>query len=260
MENDVVKFGKYETRSRLMVGTGKYETFQIMKEAIEASGTEIVTVAVRRVNIDNPGEESLLDHLDKDKITILPNTAGCATVDEAVRTAHLARAAGLSDLVKLEVINDPETLLPDVIGTIEATKVLAKEGFTVLPYTSADPIIAKKLIDAGASAVMPLASPIGSGQGFIDFSFIKILVNRFGGVVPIVVDAGLGTPSDAAQAMEIGADAVLINTAIARAKDPVAMAKGMKLGVEAGRLGYLSGRIPKVDYASPSSPTGGVVK
>lgn len=260
MEDDIVKFGEYTTKSRLMVGTGKYETFQVMKEAIEASGAEIVTVAVRRVNIDNPNEESLLDHIDREKITILPNTAGCATVDEAVRTARLARAAGLSALVKLEVISDPETLLPDVIGTVEATKILVKDGFTVLPYTTADPLIAKRLVDAGASAVMPLASPIGSGQGFIDFSFIKILIKRFSGVVPIVVDAGLGAPSDAAQAMEIGADAVLINTAIARARNPVAMARAMKLGVEAGRLGYLAGRIPKVDHATPSSPAEGVVK
>lgn len=260
MGNDVVKFGKYTTKSRLMVGTGKYATFPIMKEAIEASGAEVVTVAVRRVNIDNPNEESLLDYLDRSKITILPNTAGCATVDEAVRTAHMARAAGLTDLVKLEVINDSETLLPDVIGTVEAAKELVKDGFTVLPYTTADPNIARRLVDAGCAAVMPLASPIGSGQGFIDFSFIKILIKRFGGIVPIVVDAGLGTPSDAAQAMELGADAVLINTAIARAADPVGMARAMKLGVEAGRLGYLSGRIPKIDLASPSSPTEGVVK
>jgi len=255
-----LKIGEHSFKSRLMVGTGKYETFQLMKEALDASGCEIVTVAVRRVNLDNPDEESLLDYIDKEKYTLLPNTAGCATVDEAVRVAHMARAAGMTDLLKLEVIDDPETLLPDVIGTIEATKELVKEGFTVMPYTSADPIIAKKLIDAGAAAVMPLASPIGSGQGFIDFSFIRLIVNRFSGVVPVVVDAGLGVPSDAAQAMELGADAVLINTAIAKAKDPIAMAKAMKMGVEAGRIAFTAGRISKAEYASPSSPAEGVVK
>ncbi|MEW6203026.1 MAG: thiazole synthase [bacterium] len=258
--DDVLRIGKYEFHSRLMVGTGKYENFSVMKEAIEASGAQLVTVAVRRVNLDNPGEETLLDHLDTSRITILPNTAGCATVEEAVRVAHLASAAGLSDLLKLEVIDDPETLLPDVVGTIEATKILVRDGFTVMPYTSDDPVVAKKLIEAGAAAVMPYASPIGSGQGFIDFSFIKLIVNRFSGTVPIVVDAGLGVPSDAAQAMEIGVDAVLVNTAIARAKDPVAMARGMRLAVEAGRLGYMAGRIPRLDYAVPSSPTEGVIR
>ncbi|MEW5944778.1 MAG: thiazole synthase [bacterium] len=258
--DDSLRIGSYAFHSRLMVGTGKYENFNVMKDAIAASGAQVVTVAVRRVNLDNPDEESLLDHLDGDKVTILPNTAGCASVDEAVRVAHVAKAAGLSDLVKLEVINDSETLLPDVVATIEATKILVNDGFTVMPYTSGDPVIAGKLIDAGAASVMPFASPIGSGQGFIDFSFIRLMVKRFGGVVPIVVDAGLGVPSDAAQAMELGADAVLVNTAIARAKDPVAMARGFKLGVEAGRLGFLAGRIPRVDYARPSSPGEGVIK
>lgn len=257
---DILKIGKHEFNSRLMLGTGKYDTFQQMKEALDASGCEIVTVAVRRVNLDNPNEESLLDYIDRKRYTLLPNTAGCATVDEAVRVAHMARAAGMTELLKLEVINDPETLLPDVVGTIEATKILAAEGFTVMPYTMPDPIVAKKLIEAGAAAVMPLASPIGSGQGFVDFSFIKLIVNRFSGVVPIVVDAGLGTPSDAAMAMELGADAVLMNTAIAKAKDPILMAKAMKLGVEAGRMGFHAGRMQKIQYAAPSSPTDGVVK
>lgn len=260
MEDKELKVGKYTFKSRLFVGTGKYSTFPVMKEALEASGTELVTFAVRRVNIDNPNEESLLDYIDRKRFTLLPNTAGCATAEEAVRVAHLARGAGINDLVKLEVINDPETLLPDVVATVEATKILASEGFTVMVYTTADPIVAKRLIDAGAAAVMPLASPIGSGQGIIDFSFIKLMIKRFSGVVPIVVDAGLGVPSDAAQAMELGADAVLINTAIAKANDPVAMATAMKLGVEAGRLAYNAGRIPRTDHASPSSPVKGVVK
>jgi len=242
-----------------MVGTGKYATFPLMKDALAASGSEIVTVAVRRINLDDPTQESLLDYIPEG-MTLLPNTAGCATVDEAVRVAHMARAAGMTKLLKLEVINDPETLLPDVVGTIEATKILSAEGFTVMPYTMPDPIVASKLVDAGASAVMPLASPIGSGRGFLDFSFIKLIIKRFSGVVPVVVDAGLGVPSDAAKAMEIGADAVLLNTAIAKAQDPVGMAAAMKLGVEAGRLGYLAGRIPEIDYAQPSSPTEGVVK
>jgi thiazole synthase len=259
MQDEKLKIGPHEFSSRFMIGTGKYDTFPLMKEALEASGSEIVTVAVRRVNLDNPKEESLLDYIPKN-MTLLPNTAGCATVDEAVRVAHMARAAGMTKLLKLEVINDPETLLPDMVGTIEATKILVEEGFVVMPYMMQDPVSASRLVDAGAAAVMPLASPIGSGQGFIDFSFIKLIVKRFKGVVPIVVDAGLGAPSDAALAMEIGADAVLINTAVAKAKDPVLMARAMKAGVEAGRMAYLAGRIPRVEYATPSSPTQGVVK
>ncbi len=257
--SDTLKIGQYEFTSRLMLGTGKYETFPLMKEALDASGCEIVTVAVRRVNLDNPNEESLLDYIDS-RYTLLPNTAGCATVDEAVRVAHMARAAGMTKLLKLEVINDPQTLLPDVVGTIEATKILVAEGFTVMPYTMPDPIVAQKLIDAGAAAVMPLASPIGSGRGFLDFSFIKIIIERFSGIVPIVVDAGLGVPSDAALAMELGADAVLLNTAVAKAKDPVRMARAMSLGVAAGREGYFAGRMPKTEFANASSPTTGVVK
>lgn len=260
MQDKELKVGKHTFRSRLFVGTGKYTTFQIMKEALEASGAELVTFAVRRVNLNNPNEESLLDYIDRNKYTFLPNTAGCATVDEAVRVAHLARAAGYTDLIKLEVIDDPETLLPDVAATVEATKVLVRDGFTVMPYTSGDPIVAKRLIDAGAAAVMPLASPIGSGQGFIDFTYIKLIINRFSGVVPIVVDAGLGVPSDAAQAMELGSDAVLVNTAIAKSNYPVEMAKAMRLGVEAGRIAFLAGRIPKTQFASPSSPVEGIVK
>ncbi len=260
IEDKELKVGKITFKSRLFVGTGKYANFQVMKESLDASGAELVTFAVRRVNIDNPNEESLLDYIDTNRFTLLPNTAGCATVDEAVRVAHLARGAGINDLVKLEVIDDPETLLPDVVATVEATKILAKEGFTVMVYTTGDPIVAKRLIDAGAAAVMPLASPIGSGQGFIDFNFIKLIIKRFSGVVPIVVDAGIGVPSDAAQAMELGADAVLVNTAIAKAGNPVAMANAMRLGVEAGRQAFLAGRIVKTDHASPSSPVKGVVK
>ena len=260
VEDKELKVGKFTFKSRLFAGTGKYSSFPVMKDALEASGAQLVTFAVRRVNIDNPNEESLLDFIDRGRYTLLPNTAGCATVEEAVRVAHLARGAGINDLVKLEVIDDPETLLPDVVATVEATKILAAEGFSVMVYTTGDPIVAKRLIEAGAAAVMPLASPIGSGQGFIDFTFIKMIIKRFGGVVPIVVDAGLGVPSDAAQAMELGADAVLINTAIAKSNDPVSMAKAMRFGVEAGRLAYLAGRIPKTDLASPSSPTKGVIK
>ena len=259
MQDEKLKFGPHEFSSRFLIGTGKYATLDLMKEALVASGSEVVTLAVRRVNLDNPDEPMFLDYIPEG-MTLLPNTAGCATVDEAVRVAHIAKAAGMTKMLKLEVINDPETLLPDPIGTIEATKILVDEGFTVLPYTNQDPITAGRLIDAGAAAVMPLASPIGSGQGFIDFSFIKLIIKRFKGVVPIVVDAGLGVPSDAAQAMELGADAVLINTAVAHAKDPVAMAVAMKMGVEAGRLAYLAGRMDKVEFARPSSPTEGVIK
>lgn len=259
MEDEKLIIGPLEFTSRFMIGTGKYATFPLMKEALIASGSEIVTVAVRRINLDNPNEESLLDYIPAN-MTLLPNTAGCATVDEAVRVAHIARAAGMTKLLKLEVINDPDTLLPDVVGTIEATKILAGEGFTVMPYTMPDPVVAGKLVDAGAATVMPLASPIGSGQGFIDFSYIKLIIKRFKGVVPIVVDAGLGAPSDAALAMELGADAVLINSAVAYAKDPVAMAHAMKMGVEAGRIAYLAGRMERVEFARASSPEAGVVK
>lgn len=243
--------------SRLFVGTGKYKSFSIMKEALESSGAEVVTVAVRRVNLDDRSKESLLDYIDPKKFLILPNTAGCYTAEEAIRTARLAAEAGLSKMVKLEVIGDPKTLLPDTLALLEATKILVKEGFIVLPYTNDDPIIAKKLVDAGASAIMPLAAPIGSGQGIlnsINLRFIKEAVS-----LPVIVDAGVGTASDASVAMELGADGVLMNTAIAEAGDPVTMAKAMRLAVEAGRLAYLAGRIPKKIYAAASSPEAGKI-
>lgn len=247
-----------EFNSRLMVGTGKYESMELMKEAIERSGAEIVTVAVRRMNLEKPSEKSILDYLDLKKYTILPNTAGATTVDEAVRMARLARASGLSNWIKLEVIGDPVTLLPDVCATIEAARILIKEGFVVLPYTNDDPVAAKKLEELGTATVMPGASPIGSGQGILDLTKIKRIIETV--KVPVIVDAGIGSPSDASLAMEMGADGVLINTAIAKAKDPVLMAEAMKLAVQAGRLCYKAGRIPKLPYGSASSPQEGIVK
>ncbi len=257
MSDSLVIAGR-EFKSRLMVGTGKHATNAVMKECLERSGAEIVTVAVRRVNLDKPQEKSLLDYIDTKKYTILPNTAGAYTVEEAVRLARLGRAAGLSDLVKLEVIGDPDTLLPDPVATVEATRILVEEGFIVLPYTTQDPIVARRLVEAGAATVMPLGSPIGSGQGCLDFTAIKMIIDRVS--VPVIVDAGLGVPSDASAAMETGADAVLINTAIAQAGNPPLMAEAMKLAVEAGRMAYKSGRIPRRAYASPSSPTEGLPK
>ena len=248
--------GGKEFKSRLIVGTGKYASFENMREAIEASGAEIVTVAVRRVSLPGQGEASLLDYIDPAKYTLLPNTAGCYTADEAVRTCYLAREAGLGALVKLEVIGDSRTLFPDALGLLEATRTLAREGFTVMPYTNDDPVMAKKLEDAGAAAVMPLGAPIGSGLGIRNPYNIKIILETV--TVPVIVDAGVGTASDAAIAMELGCDGVLMNTAIAGAKDPVAMATAMKLAVEAGRLAYKAGRIGKKLYATASSPLEGV--
>jgi len=258
MKADKLVIGGKEFKSRLMVGTGKYDTMEQMAAAIVASGTEMVTVAVRRMNLQNPTEKSLIEYLDLKKITLLPNTAGATTVEEAVRLARLGRAAGLSDYIKVEVFGELESLLPDPIATIETTRILAQEGFIVLPYTTDDPIIAKMLVEAGAAAVMPGASPIGSGQGFIDFTKIRMIIDRVD--VPVVVDSGIGSPADAALAMEIGADAVLVNTAIARAKDPALMATAMRMGVEAGALCFNAGRIPKTAYASPSSPMIGLLK
>ncbi|QGP92442.1 Thiazole synthase [Neomoorella glycerini] len=255
MDDKLVIAGR-EFNSRLMVGTGKYATMELMQQAIAASGAEIVTVAVRRINLQSPGP-SLLDYLDLQKITLLPNTAGATTVDEAVRLARLAREAGLSDMIKLEVIGDQETLLPDPVATIEATRILVQEGFIVLPYTTQDVVVARRLVEAGAATVMPLGSPIGSGQGLPNFDAIKLIIDRVN--VPVVVDAGIGAPSDAALAMEIGASACLINTAIAEARDPVLMAAAMRQAVIAGRMSYLAGRIPKKTYASPSSPTAGMI-
>ena len=243
--------------SRLLVGTGKYPSNQVMVQAHEASGAEMVTVAVRRVNISDRTKESMLDYLDTSKYFLLPNTAGCYTADEAVRTARLGREAGLSNWVKLEVIGDERTLFPDTAALLEATKILVAEGFVVLPYTNDDPIVCRKLEDAGAAAVMPLGAPIGSGLGIQNVNNIRII--REFSKVPVIVDAGVGTASDAALAMEIGADAVLMNTAIAGADDPVAMAEAMKLAVRAGRLAYKAGRIPRKMYATASSPVDGLV-
>ncbi len=247
-----------EFKSRLWVGTGKYKDFEETKKVIEASGADVVTVSVRRVNIIDRKSENLLDYIDPRKYKILPNTAGCYTVEDALRYSRLAREAGVSDLVKLEVIGDEKTLFPDTIGLLKATEILAKEGFIVLPYTNDDPIMAKRLEDAGAAAVMPLGAPIGSGLGIRNPYNIRIIIET-AVKVPVVVDAGVGTASDAAIAMELGCDAVLINTGIAGAKDPVAMASAMKHAVTAGRLAYLAGRISKKLYATASSPIEGML-
>lgn len=245
--------------SRLFVGTGKYRSFQEMARCHTASGSELVTVAVRRVNLGDRSKESLLDYIDRDKMFILPNTAACYTAEEAIRTARLGREAGLSNWVKLEVIGDEQTLFPDNEGLLEATRVLVKEGFVVLPYTTDDLVNALKLVDAGAAAVMPLAAPIGSGLGIQNLINLRILRERIT-AVPLIIDAGVGTASDAAIAMELGADAVLMNTAIALADDAEKMARAMALGVESGRLAYEAGRMEKKQYASPSSPMAGVVR
>ncbi len=249
--------GSHSFHSRLIVGTGKYASLPLMREAIEASGAEVVTVAVRRLPLDRPSEPSLLQYLDRERITILPNTAACYTADDAIRTARLGRELGLSDLIKLEVIGDQKTLLPDTQALLEATRILVKEGFVVMPYTNDDPVMAKKLEDAGAACVMPLAAPIGSGQGILNPLSVRLLMEAVS--VPVIVDAGVGTASDAAVAMELGADGVLMNTAIAGAHDPVKMARAMCLAVEAGRLAFEAGRIPRKPYASASSPAEGLV-
>jgi thiazole synthase len=245
-------------RSRLFVGTGKYRSFQEMARCHEASGAEVVTVAVRRVNLDR-SQESLLDFIDTSKYFLLPNTAACYTAEEAIRTARLGREAGMSNWVKLEVIGDQHTLFPDNAGLLEATRALVKEGFVVLPYTNDDLVNARRLIDAGAAAVMPLAAPIGSGLGIQNLTNLRILREMIH-EVPLIVDAGVGTASDAAIAMELGYDGVLMNTAIAAAEDSVSMATAMKLGVEAGRYAFLAGRMPKKLYAAASSPMAGVVR
>ncbi|HZN49607.1 MAG TPA: thiazole synthase [Methylomirabilota bacterium] len=254
MNDTNLVIGGKEFSSRLIVGTGKYSSMEVMKQAHEASGAQIITVALRRVSL--PSGESLLDHLDTTRYTLLPNTAGCYTADEAIRTCYLAREAGLGEMVKLEVIGDPRTLFPDAQGLLEATKTLAREGFTVMPYTNDDPVMAKKLEDAGAAVVMPLGAPIGSGLGIRNPYNIKIILETVS--VPVIVDAGVGTASDAAIAMELGCEGVLMNTAISGAQDPVAMARAMRLGVEAGRLAFRAGRIGKKLYATASSPLEGV--
>jgi thiazole synthase len=257
MSEDVLKLGGRSLGSRLIVGTGKYPSFEVMRQAIDASGADMVTVAVRRVDLGKR-EESLLAHLDLGRLTLLPNTAGCYTADEAVRTALLGREAGLGDLVKLEVIGDARTLFPDTHGLLEAARVLVKEGFTVLPYTNDDPIVARRLEEAGCAAVMPLAAPIGSGLGLCNPYTIRIIREIIS--VPVIVDAGVGTASDAALTMELGVDGILMNTGIAGAKDPVRMARAMRLAVEAGRLAHLAGRIPKKLYAQASSPIEGMIE
>jgi thiazole synthase len=247
-----------EFTSRLFVGTGKYRSFPEMARCHEASGAEVVTVAVRRVNLTDRSKESMLDYVDRSKYFLLPNTAGCYSADEAVRAARLGREVGLSNWVKLEVIGDQRTLFPDNQGLLEATRELVKDGFVVLPYTNDDLVNARRLIDAGAAAVMPLGAPIGSGLGIQNLTNLRILREMIT-EVPLIVDAGVGTASDAAIAMELGYDGVLMNTAIAEAEDAVAMATAMKLGVQAGRYAYLAGRMPKKLYASASSPLAGVV-
>ncbi|MFA7659457.1 MAG: thiazole synthase [Candidatus Gastranaerophilaceae bacterium] len=252
-----LKIADKEFSSRFMIGTGKYSDFEIMEKAHRASGAEIVTVAIRRVDSGATGHVGLMDHIDLNKYWILPNTAGCATAEEAIRIAHLSKAMGINNWIKLEVIPDPKYLLPDPIATFEAAKILVEEGFVVLPYINADPILAKRLEEIGCATVMPLASPIGSGQGVRTLDNIKVIIENAN--IPVIVDAGLGTPSDAAIAMENGASACLLNTAVALAQDPEKMALAFKLGIEAGRAAYEAGRIPVKEYASASSPLVGVV-
>jgi thiazole synthase len=255
---DVFELAGRTYASRLIVGTGKYRDFAETRRAVEVSGAEIVTVAVRRVNITDPDKENLLDYLDPKRFTILPNTAGCYTAEEAIRTARLARESGIGHLVKLEVIGDQKTLFPNVTETIRAAEVLVREGFAVLPYVTDDPVSAKRLEEIGCAAVMPLAAPIGSGLGIRNPYNIRIILEQ--SRVPVIVDAGVGTASDAAVAMELGCDAVLMNTAIAGAKDPVLMAEAMRFAVEAGRKAFLAGRIPRKLYATASSPLAGLIE
>lgn len=252
-----LKIGDKTFTSRLMVGTGKFTDFETMKKAHAASGAEIVTVAIRRVDTNAPGHVGIMDHIDLNKYWLLPNTAGCATAEEAIRVARISKAMGINNWIKLEVIPDAKYLLPDPIATFEAAKVLVDEGFTVLPYVNADPILCKRLEEIGCATVMPLASPIGTGQGVKTLENIKIIIEQSN--IPVVIDAGIGVPSDASLMMEQGADFCLINTAIAQAQDPEKMGEAFKLGVQAGRLAYESGRIPMKAYASASSPLTGIV-
>ncbi len=256
LQGDKLVIAGREFRSRLMVGTGKYPSMESMEETLRRCGAEVVTVAVRRVGLGSGGK-TILDHIDRSRYFLLPNTAGCYTIEDAVRVARLAREAGLSNWVKLEVIGDEKTLLPDPVATIEAARILVEEGFVVLPYTTDDHIVARRLVEVGCATVMPFGSPIGSGQGILDFRRIRRIKENV--PVPVVVDAGIGVPSDAAMAMEIGADAVLINTAIALAQDPPLMGEAFGLAVQAGRMGYLAGRIPRREDASASSPTTGTI-
>ena len=256
MSDSLVIAGKKFT-SRLILGTGRYRNVEDMVESIKASGTQIVTVAIRRLDLDDPDKKSILDYIDWSDYTILPNTAGARTPEEALTTARLARSIGLSDWIKLEVIPDPTYLFPDPAGTLKAAEALINEGFTVLPYIHADPVLARQMEEVGCATVMPLGSAIGSGQGMHTLEELKIIVEQAN--VPVVVDAGLGVPSDASIAMENGADAVLVNTAIAQAKDPVLMATAFRLGVEAGRKAHVAGRIERKQYATASSPAKGVI-
>src|ERR1700720_3952161 len=257
--SDLLRIGDRQFSSRLFVGTGKYRSFQEMARCHAASGAEVVTVAVRRVNLTDKSKESLLDYIDRSRMFILPNTAGCYNADEAIRAARLGREVGLSNWVKLEVIGDQKTLFPDNEGLLEATRVLVKEGFVVLPYTNDDVVNARKLVDAGAAVVMPLAAPIGSGMGVQNSANLRIMREMIT-AVPLIVDAGVGTASDAAVAMKLGADAVLMNTGIANAQDPGLLAEAMHHAVLAGRQAYLAGRMPKKLYATASSPLEGVVR
>lgn len=252
----MLKIGSYEFTSRLLLGTGKYPDFDIQKEAVDVSGTEILTFSVRRMNIFEPSLPNFLEKLDLKKYILLPNTAGAKTAKEAVRIAKLAKASGLCDMIKVEVIGCQKTLLPDPIETLEASEELIKEGFTVLPYTSDDVLLARRLEELGCHAIMPGASPIGSGQGIINPLNLSFIIEQAN--VPVIIDAGIGTPSDVAIAMELGADGVLLNTAVSGANDPVKMALAMKLAIEAGRLGFEAGRIPQKRYATASSPTEGM--
>jgi thiazole synthase len=255
-QDDLLEIGGKTFGSRLIVGTGKYPTMDLMQQCHEASGADMVTVALRRMELPD-SKATLLDYIDRDRFTILPNTAGCYDAESAILTARLAREAGLSDFIKLEVIGDPKTLFPDVVDLLEATRVLAKEGFIVMPYTNDDPVMAKKLEDAGAAVVMPLGAPIGSGLGICNPYTVRLVMEAV--QVPVIVDAGVGTASDAAVAMELGVDGVLMNTGIAGAKDPLAMAHAMRMAVEAGRLAFKAGRIERKLYATASSPLEGVI-
>jgi thiazole synthase len=256
LASDPLVIAGTELRSRLFLGTGKYRTDEDMLAALEASGCELVTVALRRIDLDDPGQKTILDVVDWQRYRILPNTAGCPTAEEAVRIARLARSMGLSDWVKLEVIPDARYLLPDPVETLRAAETLVGEGFTVLPYINADPVLARRLEAVGCATVMPLGSPIGSGQGLVTRRQIELIIEQAG--VPVVVDAGIGAASDAALAMELGADAVLVNTGVALAQRPALMAESIRLGVEAGRRSFRAGRIPHQHYASASSPTAGI--
>jgi thiazole synthase len=257
MDDKSLAIGKYAFRSRLFLGTGKYASPELMVQSLEAAGTDCVTVAVRRVDFKDSSRQSFFNHIDRAKYKILPNTAGCYTVEDAVRTARLARELGLSDMIKLEVIGDEKTLYPDLPGLLEATRTLVREGFTVLPYTSDDVVTALRLEEAGAACVMPLAAPIGSGLGILNRTNLEIILSRVR--CPVVIDAGVGTASDVAVAMELGGHGVLLNTAVAQARDPVAMARAVGLACEAGRMAFLAGRIPRKAYATPSSPTEGQI-